>query len=334
MNMNIGIVGFGLIGQQRAHDIKHIAGCQLKAVYDVNVDLVKKFQDQYHYDIESSWEKLIQRSDLDLVIIAVPHFLAPTMAIAAINNNKHVLCEKPMGRNILEARQILEALDGKKIFFGAGFNYRFYPGIKKAKQLIAADKIGKITHVRCVLGHGGRPGMQEEWKASKEQCGGGALLDPGIHGIDLFRFLFGEIAEGLLVSKNSFWNLEVEDNAFINLNTKNNVFISAHFSITEWKSLFRLEIFGTDGYIFITGRSKSYGAQKVVVGKRWFWRDNSTEEKEEFLLEDDSFREELATFIKTIQGEQSDVLALSADGLRAITVVDELYKNNNRMIKF
>jgi predicted dehydrogenase len=324
--MNIGIVGFGLIGQQRANDIKRMKEHRVAAVCDVNTDLVTKKQKEFGYEIESNWEKLVSRNDIQVVIVAVPHYLASEIAAAALYCGKHVLCEKPMGRNPAESTRIIEAARRNKVLIEPGFNYRFYPGVLKLRQLIEDNAIGKVTHVRFVLGHGGRPGMENEWKTSKELCGGGALLDPGIHAIDLFRFLFGEIVEGTVFFKNSFWDIDVEDNAFVFLKTQSGQIISAHFSITEWKSLFRMEVFGTDGYVSLTGRSKSYGAQKVSFGARWFWRENHKEQNWEYSAEDNSFFEELNAFLNKITGRENQCLAAPEDAVKAIDVIENLYR--------
>jgi predicted dehydrogenase len=327
--MNIGIIGFGLIGQQRAHDIGRLEHARLVAVYDVDPQTTGKFQEEFNYEIESSWQTLVARTDIDIVVVAVPHYFAPEIVICGLDAGKHVLCEKPMGRSLVEGSRIIQAVRKSGKLLEPGFNYRFYPGIQKVVELMEDGAIGKVTHCRCVLGHGGRPGMEKEWKCDKELCGGGALLDPGIHGIDLLRFLFGEIAEGTLLQKKSFWNINVEDNAFVTLRTEDGKLLSAHFTITEWKSLFRLEIFGTDGFIFLEGRSKSYGGQQVTFGKRWAWLDNTENQKWVYPPDEESFYLELKEFIRVIKGGASASLARPEDGLRAIQIVNRLYDSEN-----
>lgn len=324
--MNIGIVGFGLIGQQRAGDIKRLKGHKLAAVCDINLDCLKKLQEEYGYEIESGWEPLVSRKDLDVVIVAVPHYLAREISVKALDCGKHVLCEKPMGRNLAESQQIIDAARRNKKMLEPGFNYRFYPGILKLRQLLKDNAVGRVTHVRCVLGHGGRPGMKNEWKTSKELCGGGALLDPGVHAIDLFRFLFGEIVEGTALFENFFWGLDVEDNAFLILKTQSGQIISAHFSITEWKSLFRMEVFGTDAYVSLEGRSKTYGHQRIKLGSRWFWQKNLEEQKWEYPGNDNSFLEELNAFFGKINGIDNQPLASPEDGLVAMNIIENLYR--------
>ena len=323
--IKVGIIGFGLMGEQRARDIKKIKELELAVVSDVNLARLAKYQSEFGFEIESDWKKVIARKNIGLVVVAVPHYLAAEIVIAALRAGKHVLCEKPFGMDATQAALIAKAAKDAGTLVESGFNYRFYPGIQKVRELIAADSIGKITHVRIVFGHGGRRGMEKEWKMVKKFAGGGSLLDPGIHIIDLIRFLFGEPKEGVFWQKNSFWDVDVEDNAFVLLNTEHGVMVSAHVSTTEWKNLFRMEIFGKNGYIFLTGRSRSYGPQEVRMGKRWFFEDRSEEEVWSYPLEDVSFLEELKHFLQKIQGKKSSSLADMEDGIRALEIIGGLY---------
>lgn len=327
--MNIGIVGFGLMGKQRASDIKKMQGRhRLVAVADVNNTLAQRHQKEYGYAILPDWQALVERKDIDAVLVAVPHIFAKDIVIGALARGKHTLCEKPMGRNAYEARQILEAGKRYNRRIEPGFNYRFYPGIQKVVEVLRQNVLGEVTHARCVLGHGGRPGMEKEWKMDRELCGGGALLDPSIHIIDLFRFLLGEITEGVLWKDQAFWKTGVEDNAFLLLKTEKNQILSVHSSITEWKNLFRVEIFGTEGYCVLTGRSNRYGPQEVRVGKRWFWLAGEEEQVWKFSGQEDSFFLELQAFLSATSGDTHPSLATPEDGVRALEIVDHLYKGN------
>ncbi len=326
--MRIGIIGFGLIGQQRARDIFRIKNQKIVAVCDKRLDVLKKKQGEFGYEIESDWRNLIKRHDLDFVIVAVPHYLAAEISIAALKQNKHVMCEKPISITFNDAKKIARAVKESGKQFEPGFNFRFYPGILKIKKLIDENAIGKITHARMVYGHGGRRGMENEWKLKRKFAGGGALLDPGIHEIDLIRFLFGEIVSGEAFFRNSYWRgVDVEDNAFFTFLTNKKILISGHSSITEWKNLMRIEVFGTDGYIKLEGRSKSYGPQTVVMGKRWFFEKNTKEKKWQFSDAENSFYCELKAFLQKIEkkGRSSGIAGLN-DGLRAVEVIEKLYK--------
>lgn len=326
--MNVGIVGFGLIGQQRARNVAQMPEHRLVAVYDPNQSRASSLQDKIDYATEPSVRCLIGRDDVDVVMIAVPHLYSRDIAVAAFEAGKHVFCEKPLGRDMRDCDAIMRAAERACLRLGVGFNYRFYPGIQEARRRIADGEIGTPTHLRCVMGHGGRPGMEDEWKTSKKVCGGGALLDPGIHILDLIAYLLGPIRDGSASLFRSFWKIDVEDNAFVTLETYSGCAAQAHISITEWKSRFSLDIFGTDGEIRVRGRSGFYGPQTVRYTRRWPWlsADGNAETVTEYPAEDQSFLLETRAFLDSIKGRMSSELAMGEDGRTALALIERLYE--------
>ncbi|HYO83435.1 MAG TPA: Gfo/Idh/MocA family oxidoreductase [Bryobacteraceae bacterium] len=323
--MNIGIIGYGLMGRNRAKALARIEGVRLAAAFDPDPSRVAEAAAAYGCAPEASVETLLHRPDLDAVIVAVPHFLTHEIATAALRTGRHVFCEKPLGLNMRECESILSCV-GPGQRFASGFNYRFYPGIQKAKALLSSGAVGELTHVRFVLGHGGRPGYEGEWKTSKALCGGGALLDPGIHVIDLLRFLAGEVQGGDAHLTRSFWPVDVEDNAFATLRLEQNRVAQIHISITEWQSLFSLDLFGTDAQIQIRGRGGFYGPQRFRVVRRWEWLQTTPPlTEEEFPSEDLSFTAELRAFVEYIRGAAPGHLSLAEDGRRAMEILENLY---------
>ena len=325
--MNVGIIGFGLIGQQRARNIARLPEHRLTAVYDPDPNQASALRSEIGYATETSHEALLGRADIDVVMIAVPHIFAREIAVAAFETGKHVFCEKPLGRDMHDCDAILRAAERACRRLGVGLNYRFYAGIQEARRRIAAGEIGTPTHLRFVMGHGGRPGMQDEWKTSKRMCGGGALLDPGIHIIDLIAYLVGRIRGGSASLFRSFWSVDVEDNAFLNLETYGGCLAQAHISITEWKSRFALDIFGTDAEIQVRGRSGFYGAQSVRYTRRWSWLNPGIESDTltEYPAEDSSFFLETRAFLDSIGGRVSSELAMGEDGRTALALIERLY---------
>jgi predicted dehydrogenase len=329
--MRVGIVGFGLIGQRRAKGLKKLRRHTLVAVCDPNPTNAKALLGEMKYDIEPDWQSLVKHDDIDVVIIAVPHSLSAKIAIAALRAGKHVLCEKPMGINAAEARKIDAAAARAGKVATVGFNYRFYPGVQKMKKLIDAGAIGKITHARMVYGHAGRPGMEREWKMKKKIAGGGALIDPGIHFIDLSRFLFGDFKKQEAWCEKTFWKSDVEDNAFVLLKTKRGVTVSAHFSTTEWKNLMRLEVFGEDGYIFLQGKSGYFGPQEITLGGRWAFLTGKKEKQWRWSDEEQSFLEELKAFFAILEGGSNAFAATSKDNIKALEAIGTLYRGLDKL---
>ena len=129
--------------------------------------------------------------DVAAIFVAIPPDEAAAACTWALGRGAHVFCEKPLGLSAEQARSVQDVAVAHRARLGAGFNYRYLPGVTFLKEAIVSGRIGEVYSLRMYLGHGGRPGMEREWKLSAARAGGGALIDPGIHLVDLARFLFG-----------------------------------------------------------------------------------------------------------------------------------------------
>ncbi len=164
--MKIGIIGCGLIGNKRALNIQK--NDEILFVCDNNISLAKNLSKKINCNYTNDYEVLINDSRIELIIIATPNFLIKEIAIRALNNKKHVLSEKPLGRNSIESKEIFDcAKENGKIIY-TGFNHRFHPSIIKAMQILEDGIIGDIVHIHGHYGHGGRKGMEKEWRMKKK----------------------------------------------------------------------------------------------------------------------------------------------------------------------
>ncbi len=169
--------------------------------------------------------------------------------------------------------------------------------------------------------------IRERWRASKGLCGGGELLDQGVHIIDLIRWFGGGIIEVFGKVETKFWDIKVEDNALAILKTENNVTASFHVSWTNWKNIFSFEVFGTDGYLRIEGLGGSYGPETLEFGRRKKEGGRPDINVFEFSPEDISWKEEWKEFKKAIF-EKRDPIGSGIDGLKANQVIDAIYKSS------
>ena len=333
--MNIVIIGCGLIGRKRALALDH--DDRLLACCDTNRVIGKKFADDFFCQFFADYQELLEQIECEAVIVAVVNKFAADMIIDALKLSKSILAEKPLGRNADESDQILISLEkeqsrnsmGKLPILKTGFNHRFHPGIWQAKEMVSNGKIGEIFSIRARYGHGGRPGMEKEWRASKDLCGGGELLDQGVHVIDLIRWFGGEITEVFGKAETKFWDMEVEDNAFAILKTDRDVTASFHVSWTNWKNIFSFEIFGTRGYIKIEGLGGSYEPETLEIGIRKEEGGRPDITLQEFPSEDVSWKNEWAEFKKAVR-EKREPLGNGYDGHQANLVIDAIYRSSEQ----
>lgn len=321
----VGIVGAGLIGNKRAGALGSIKEACLVAVTDIDREHAQKLSDIYGGVVEGSTESLIRRDDVDVIIVAVPNKFILPIVVDALRKGKHVFTEKPFGRNSRESLAMLRASRRSGKLIKAGFNHRFHGSVLLAKKLFDEGKIGKALFIRARYGHGGRLGMEKEWRFQKDISGGGELLDQGVHIIDLARWFAGDPKTIYGLARTKFWKTKLDDNAFALMeNDKTTVLF--HVSTTNWKNIFSFEIFGDKGFLSIEGKGGSYGMEKLVWGVRPP-RFGVPRIKEFAFDGDTSWRAELQNFFDALSGK-AKIIGDGVDGLKANQIVEAIYKSS------
>lgn len=286
----IGVIGGGLIGKERLVALNTLKqrgrNLDICGVYDPFIKDHSGFEVKYQVklidDLKEFWNL-----NLDWVFIAVPHDDAIGLVKESLKRNLNVLVEKPLGRNISEANEIFDFVQREGQLW-VGFNYRFYDGILKALIDLKNRKFGNLISVNMILGHGCNPDILKSWKLDPVKAGGGCLIDPGIHFLDLCRIISdNKIKVKSGVSWSGFWNTGIEEECHFLFDCEK-YFINMQISIVKWRSTFRIEINGDEGYGIITGRNRSYGTQKYIFGKRWGWQSGKSQLESEELISESS----------------------------------------------
>ena len=324
--MRVGIIGCGLIGRKRALALEK--NDVIVACCDTNKEVGKKFSEDFDCKFYNKYIDLLANTNCDIIIVAVINKNAQKIVSNSLKMGRNVLIEKPMGINYKESKKMLNDATNSKKTLKVGFNHRFHPAIKKAKKIFDSGEIGKLMIIKGNYGHGSRPGMENEWRSSKELCGGGELLDQGVHLIDLSIWFAGDIKKVFGKVRTKFWDIEVEDNVFMLLKSKKNVDIQLHASWTNWKNTFSFEIFGTEGYLKINGLGNSYGKETLEFGKRK--KEGGKPEIKFFEFDkDDSWSTEWIEFKSSINNNRSPI-GNGEDGANANKIIDAIYKSSNK----
>ena len=357
-SLKIGIIGCGLIGHKRGKVIRDEPLCTFSCASDVVLSnantLVKEYGDG-QIRAYQDWHAMLDREKLDIIVVATPNKYLKEITLNAAQKKIHILCEKPLGRNLADSVEMVEAAKKNKVFLKTGFNHRHHPAIWKAYAMVKEGTIGEIYYARCIYGHGGRPGYEKEWRANREICGGGELLDQGVHVVDLFRWFLGDFEEVFGTLSTYSWDMEVEDNAFALFKTAKGQTASMHTSWTQWKNRFSFEIYGEAGYLIVEGLGGSYGTETLKIGKKrkaggstaiggpstmsnqlncQYTGGPPDEEVIEFPGPDISWGEEWKEFMAAMR-EGRETLGSGQDGLEANRMIEAVYRSarENRPIK-
>jgi predicted dehydrogenase len=322
----VGIIGAGSIGTKRAEAIAVSRKGKLVVVADRDHDRARILGNKYGVESVKDWKHLVLRNDIDAVIVAVPNAFAAPIVLAALRAGKHVLCEKPLGISSKESRAIVVAAKNANRVVKVGFNHRFHLALLKAHKIFEQGGIGRVLFIRARYGHGGRQGMEKEWRFDRKMSGGGELLDQGVHLIDLARWFAGDFSNVYGVTTTKFWKTDLDDNAFVLMGNRQ-VTVFFHVSTTNWKNIFSCEVLGEEGFLQVEGKGGSYGEEVLTYGRRKPKFGVPEIEVFRFPATDKSWEREWDNFTRAIAGK-AEVIGCATDGLRANQLVEAVYRSS------
>ncbi|MEO8205192.1 MAG: Gfo/Idh/MocA family oxidoreductase, partial [Chthoniobacterales bacterium] len=158
---------------------------------DMGKEAALKKQFGNDYFLTTDYRELLKRSDIDAVFVCTPDYLHEEHTLAAMNAGKHVYLEKPMAISVESCDRILRAAEQNNVKLYLGHNMRFFPVLKKMKEIAASGRIGEIQSVwvRHFISYGGDAYFRD-WHAER-QYGHGLLLQKGAHDLDCIHWLAG-----------------------------------------------------------------------------------------------------------------------------------------------
>lgn len=203
--VNIALIGYQFMGKAHSNAYRQVGRFfdldvepVMKVICGRTEDKVRAARDKFGWqEYATSFEDVVNRSDIDVVDVATPGNTHAMIATAAAKCGKNVICEKPLANTLADARMMLAAAEQTKVMHAICHNYRRAPAICLAKKLIDEGRIGKIYHFRGVYLQDWivDPNFPVVWRLDKSVAGSGSHGDLNAHVIDTARFLVGEITE-------------------------------------------------------------------------------------------------------------------------------------------
>ncbi len=206
--LNVAMIGYGFMGRAHSNAYRKVNAffpdLQLLPVLKChcarNRDKARAFAEQWGYEsVETDWRKVVERKDIDVVDIGSPNDSHKDIALAAAQNGKWVLCEKPLAMNVREAEEMTLAVEKAKVPNMVWFNYRRVPAISLARQLVDEGRIGRPFHYRAMylqdwtISPEVPQGGAALWRLEVEVAGSGVTGDLLAHSIDTAMWLNGPI---------------------------------------------------------------------------------------------------------------------------------------------
>jgi UDP-N-acetyl-2-amino-2-deoxyglucuronate dehydrogenase len=239
--MRFAVIGAGVIGRTHAQTIQALGPrAELAAVVDVMPERAQKLAGELGVDALTSVDEALTRSDIDAVTIGTPSGLHADAAVASIEAGKHVIIEKPIEIRLDAARRIQEAEKRSDRTVMVVSQHRHDPASLIVHEALAAGKFGTLTSGNAVMSWWRSQGYYDsgDWRGTWALDGGGALMNQGIHTIDLFTWFMGEPVEvyaqvGCLAHE----RIEVEDTAVATVRFANGALGVVHGTTAAYPGL-------------------------------------------------------------------------------------------------
>ena len=324
--LNFAIVGCGLIGRKRATALG--AAVRLRYACDLDAERAASLaQLAPGCQAIGDYHAALADPAVDAVIVATLNAALAPIALDAVRAGKYVLVEKPGALNAAQLRAVQAAAPQTGARVRLGYNHRFHPALRQARELVDAGVLGPLMFLRARYGHGGRKGYDREWRADPKLSGGGELIDQGVHLIDLAGWFLGDFPTVEGHATTSFWDMPVDDNAFLSLRTAAGQTAWLHVSCTEWKNLFSLELYGRVGKIAIDGLGGSYGVERCTYYRMLPQMGPPETKVWEYPGSDESWALETAAFVDDIRLGREPAPGLR-DGIRTLEIVEQVYQKS------
>ena len=252
-----GIIGCGGIANRRTLPGMMLANnAEPVAVMDANLQVAEQVREKYgaKYAFDN-YEELLKLPEIEAVYIASPVFAHKEQAFAAAKAKKHILLEKPLGLTLEESLEIIDVCDKEGVKLGVGLMMRYHSYHQEIKRLIAEGAIGEVVSMRAQFTCW-YPKIENAWRQDKNLSGGGALMDMGIHAIDLLQYISGlEAVECTGFAYNQTFGYSADDSSSVIMKMNNGAlaYVDSNFNVPDAAAKCPLEFYGTKGSITAVG---------------------------------------------------------------------------------
>ncbi|MBR4891487.1 MAG: Gfo/Idh/MocA family oxidoreductase [Clostridia bacterium] len=253
-----GIVGPGKIANKFADAIKNVEGAELIAVASRLKERGQEFADKHNVPmVFESYEKMSESSDVDAVYVATPHPFHKSCAELFLNAKKHVLCEKPVCVNEVEAVELMEYAKNNGVFLMEAMWTRFLPAINETLKIVQSGEIGDIRGVKADFCYSMPYNAQS--RVYNPDLAGGALLDVGVYCLNFAAIFLGDEVEDIISMSDVNYGVDCQTNVLLKYSNGRIASLSSAVNVRKPNTGY---IYGTKGFISLPN---FYAAQEIIV---------------------------------------------------------------------
>ena len=251
-----GIVGTGGMGSGHARTMQSIEECVLAAVCDIVPEVAESVGEEFGVPFYTDYRDLIDRADIDAVVVATPHYFHPEISVYAMERGKPVISEKPIAVTVSGADAMVEAAQRTGVPFGVMHQSRSEPLWQAAWDLVKSGRLGELYRTMLVYADFRSQAYYDSagWRATWDGEGGGVLINQSPHSLDRFTWLGGLPSRVTAFNATRNHRIEVEDVAAAMVEYPNGAVGYVYCSTTEAPGTDILELSGERGKLQVVGK--------------------------------------------------------------------------------
>ncbi|MBR6765982.1 MAG: Gfo/Idh/MocA family oxidoreductase [Clostridia bacterium] len=324
--VNFAIYGCGMIANVHIKALLEIENACVKGVADINGQAAQEFAEKYSVLKYDDLDAILNDKDVDAVCICTPNSTHAALAIKALKNKKHVVLEKPMAISTLQCDSIIEETEKSGCLLTVISQLRVSNDIIRAKEIIDSGVLGKP--VLCDLYmkyYRDKAYYAGNWKGTKQFDGGGALMNQGIHGVDILQYLAGNIKNVKSFNKTLVHDIEVEDTSVSVVEFESGALgvIEATTSVYPGFSR-KIQLHFTNGSILI----KENKIEKLIIKGRESEINavaSHGTQADPTSVNIENHKKQLNNFVNAVIGTETLIMG-STEGKKAVEIIERIYK--------
>lgn len=331
LTINFAVVGCGLISRFHFQAINAIEDARLCGVYDIVTASAQKAAHELGVRQYTSYEELLDDPAVDALCICTPSHLHGPLARQAILAGKHVLVEKPLALRLEQSDEMIALARANKVEVGVVSQLRFSPSVHQVKRAIETGVLGRLTRGDLYMKYFRSQAYYDsgKWRGTIEKDGGGALMNQGIHGVDLLRYLMGPVKSIYALSGTLVRDIEVEDTLSATVAFQSGAIGVIEASTADYPGTpRRMELNGEYGRIVLEEDRIIHWDVEGQSGFHSYEQKagSSASHRQADALDPIGHIEQLKNFISAVRGD-TDLLVDAVEGRRALELILAAYES-------
>lgn len=328
--MRVGIIGGGNISETHARAAKAISGVEIAAIHGQNRVKTARLSERYGGAVYKDLDSMLRHKPLDMVIIGSPSGLHAELGIAAANQNLHVLVEKPIDITTARATSLIEACDRAGVKLGVCFQDRMSPEICNLKKRLEARALGKPILVSGRVKWYRPPDYYSGsgWRGTLELDGGGALINQGVHTIDLLLWLMGNVTRVHAIATTALHNIAAEDTLVATLEFASGAVGSFEATTAAYPGYSRrVELTGSEGTLILEDdRIIANDLRSAIEDLSSTGVEKSSQSTTAVLADSSGHQRVLEDFLRSIETD-GQPRCDGREGRRSIELIEAMYES-------